>query len=153
MNKKVTLGEMYEVMAEMLESGGEVNFNSRGTSMLPMLHSDGDRVIIVKPKGELKKYDIPLYKRADGSFVLHRIVRKPKNMTYQICGDNQWDIEKNVLHSQVIGVVTHFFRNNKKISCDNRIYKIYCIIWVAIMPIRKLVIGGKRKIKAVILKK
>lgn len=141
---------MYEAMEDMLKAGGEVNFNTRGTSMLPMLHQDGDRVIIIKPKGTLKKYDIPLYRRADGSFVLHRIVRAPKGEVYDICGDNQWDIEKGVKHSQVIGVVTDFYRNGRKISCKNKLYKMYSIIWVSIMPLRKVIIGGGRKIKGMV---
>ena len=42
--KQIHLADIYEVMKEKLDAGGTVNFNPRGTSMLPMLHNDGDRV-------------------------------------------------------------------------------------------------------------
>lgn len=138
MNKSVSLSELYDVMVEMLEADGKVNFNPRGTSMMPMLHTDGDRVVIEKPKGFLKKYDLPLYKRNNGQFVLHRIVKQPKNGVYCMCGDNQWEIEKNVKHSQIVGVVTGFYRKNKFYDVNNTGYKIYCRIWVFLRPLRKL---------------
>lgn len=43
---KVTLEQTLDIMEEILDSGGSVNFNPRGISMMPMLHNDGDRVII-----------------------------------------------------------------------------------------------------------
>lgn len=151
-SKQVSLSQMYEVMREMLESGGSVNFNPRGTSMLPTLMSDGDRVVIVKPKEMLKKYDLPLYIRDDGSFVLHRIVRRPENGTYTMCGDNQWVLEKGVRHDQIVGVVTSLQRKGKIISAESTLYKIYVRLWVAIMPVRHLCIGGLRRVKRIIVK-
>ena len=88
MSKQVRLQQMYNVMEEMLNSGGTVNFNPRGYSMCPTLRNDGDRVVI-KKINSLKKYDLPLYIRPDGSFVLHRVISVNKDGTYNICGDNQ----------------------------------------------------------------
>lgn len=48
MSKQVRLQQMYNVMEEMLDSGGTVNFNPRGYSMCPTLRNDGDRVVIKK---------------------------------------------------------------------------------------------------------
>ena len=152
MIKEVRLAELYPVMKEVLDSGGTANFNPHGTSMLPMLHNDGDRVILKKPEGELKKYDLPLYRRTDGAFVLHRVVRKPENGVYTMCGDNQWVLEKGIRHEQIIGVVTAFDRKGKRINADNKAYMLYARVWVAIMPLRRLFIGGGRKIKGAIKK-
>ncbi|MBQ9518559.1 MAG: S24/S26 family peptidase [Firmicutes bacterium] len=152
MIKEVRLADLYPVMKEMLDSGGTVNFNPHGTSMLPMLHDDGDRVVIKSPDGELKKYDLPLYRRENGAFVLHRVVRQPKNGTYTMCGDNQWTLEPDVKHSQIIGVVIEFERNGKKISVQSPAYKLYTRVWVAIMPLRHIVIGGGRRVKGLIKK-
>ena len=147
MIKEVRLAELYPVMKEMLDSGGTVNFNPHGTSMLPMLHDDGDRVILKKPEGELKKYDLPLYRRDDGAFVLHRVVKKPENGVYTMCGDNQWVLEKGIRHDQIIGIVIAFDRCGKHISAQSKAYRLYARVWVAIRPLRRLVIGGGRKIK------
>lgn len=147
--KQVHLADLYEVMAEKLNAGGRVNFNPRGTSMLPMLHNDGDRVEIRKAEEPLKKYDLPLYRRADGQFVLHRVVRKPKYGLYTMCGDNQWQLEKGISHSQIVGVVTSFVRNGKEYKVTDRGYKAYCRLWVAIMPLRHLIFGGRNRIKRI----
>ena len=139
MPKKVHLADMLEPMQAMLKSGGTVNFNTNGTSMLPMLHNKGDRVILKQADEPLKKYDLPLYQRADGAFVLHRVV-KAEGTTYTMCGDNQYILEKGVDHSQIIGVVTQFVRKGKTISVDNKLYIIYSRIWVFTRPLRAVYI-------------
>lgn len=151
-SKDISLAELYDVMQEMLSSGGTVNFNPNGTSMLPTIMNHGDRVVIVKPKSRLKKYQLPLYRRSDGSFVLHRIVRVYAD-TYSACGDNQWHMEHGITDKQIIGVVTHIVRKGKKIDVNKSLlYKIYVVIWVNIMPIRHIVIGGFRKLKNLFVK-
>lgn len=149
MSKNVSLAELYDVMEEMLSSGGSVNFNPRGTSMLPLLHNDGDRVTLER-RENVKKYDIPLYRREDGTFVLHRIVGVNKDGTFNMCGDNQWVIEKNIDKSRIIGVVSLIERKGKKISTTSLLYRIYAAIWVAVMPLRHIFIGGARKIKNIL---
>ncbi len=139
-------------MAEMLESGGSVNFNPKGTSMLPTIHNDGDRVVIVSCKQALKKYDLPLYIRDDGQFVLHRIVKVNRDGTYNMCGDNQWRVEKNVRHDQLVGVVTQINRGGRQFSADNGLYKAYVRLWVNIMPIRHIFFGGINRIKRILNK-
>ncbi len=151
--KSIHLSDIYDVMVEMLEADGKVNFNPRGISMLPMLHNDGDRVIIEKAKTQLKKYDLPLYRRENGQFVLHRIVRMPKDNTLCMCGDNQWRLEKGVKHSQIIGVVTGFYRKNKFYAVDNSFYKFYCRVWVFLRPLRMIKPGIGKILRILKLKK
>ena len=93
-----------------------------------------------------------MYIRPDGSFVLHRVISVNKDGTYNICGDNQWVIEHNVKHSQVVGVVTTIERKGKTFSVNNPLYKIYVVFWVAIRPIRHILFGGIRKLKKAIMK-
>ncbi len=143
--KTVKLAEIYNVMQEMLDKGGTVNFNPRGTSMLPTLHNDGDRVIL-KKFDSLKKYDLPLYIRDDGQFVLHRVHNVNSDGTYNMCGDNQWHIEKNVRPDQIIGTVIKIQRGSKTFSTDNIIYRLYVIFWVNIRPLRHVFIGGTKKL-------
>lgn len=152
MNKQVNLADLYDVMVEMLEMGGSVNFNPNGTSMLPTIMNHGDRVVIKKPDRRLKKYELPLYRRDDGNFVLHRVVRVYED-SYGMCGDNQWIIEKGVTDKHIIGVVTEIYRKGKKIDVNkSRLYKLYVVFWINIMPLRHYVIGGIRKIKRLICK-
>lgn len=147
--KSVKLSEIYTVMKVMLDNGGTVNFNPRGTSMLPTLHNEGDRVIL-KKFSKLKKYDLPLYIRDDGQFVLHRVHKVNPDGTYNMCGDNQWHIEKNVRPDQIIGTVIKIQRSGKTFTTKNIFYKLYVTIWVAIRPLRHILIGGIRKIFKII---
>lgn len=149
MNKEVSLSDLYAVIDEMLACGGTATFNPRGTSMLPTIHNDGDMVEL-KRFDKINKYDIPLYRREDGAFVLHRVVSVNKDGTYNMCGDNQWVIEKGIKASQIIGTVITIKRKGKTIKTDSFFYKIYVMIWVAIMPMRHLFIGGGRKLKRII---
>ncbi|MGN1317942.1 MAG: S24/S26 family peptidase [Lachnospirales bacterium] len=150
MDKQVKLAEIYDVMVEMLESGGTVNFNPNGTSMLPTISNHGDRVVIKKPMRRLKKYELPLYRRSDGSFVLHRVVRVYDD-SYGMCGDNQWVIEKSVKDSQIVGLVTEIYRKGRKIDVNKSLfYKIYIFIWVNIMPLRHIFFGGLNRIKKIV---
>ena len=75
----------------MLSGGAQVKFTVSGYSMYPLLHSNADTVILTK-KQRIKKYDILLYKRENGEFVLHRVVgfmkeAGKKNGTMCMAGD------------------------------------------------------------------
>ena len=54
---------------------------------MPLLREDRDVMIIERVTGRLKKYDVPLYKRPNGQYVLHRILKVREN-DYVICGDH-----------------------------------------------------------------
>lgn len=150
--KSVALADIYDVMKEMLDKGGTVDFNPRGTSMLPTIHNDGDRVVI-KKSDSIKKYDLPLYLRDNGQFVLHRVHKVNDDGTYNMCGDNQWHIEKNIRSDQIIGIVIKIKRGPITFSTSNPIYKAYVALWVALRPLRHIVIGGGRRIKNIIFKR
>lgn len=132
-------------MKEMLDKGGTVNFNPRGTSMLPTIHNDGDRVVLKKIKA-IKKYDLPLYIRDNGQFVLHRVHKVNSDGTFNMCGDNQWQVEKGVRRDQIVATVISIQRGNKVIKTSNILYRIYVVLWVKIRLLRRIVIGGKRRI-------
>ncbi len=149
--KSVRLAEIYGVMKEMLDKGGTVNFNPRGTSMLPTIHNDGDRVTL-KKFDRLKKYELPLYIREDGQFVLHRVMSVNSDGTYNMCGDNQWHIERGIRPEQIVGTAIKIQRGKREFSVNNILYRIYVFVWVSIRPLRHLFIGGGRKLKRILIK-
>lgn len=118
--------EIEPMIKKAFDNGEDFNLITAGTSMLPMLRDREDTVVLSQKKGKLKKYDLPLYKRADGSFVLHRIVGKGKD-GYKMSGDNHPMIEYPVKDEQIIAVVTAYIRDGKRISVNSIGYKIYCI--------------------------
>ena len=64
---------------EELNRTGRLIYTNVGDSMLPLIRQGRDLLIIEKPHGRLKKYDIPLYRRDSGQYVLHRILKVRRN--------------------------------------------------------------------------
>ena len=125
------------LMKECLQAGKTVKFSPKGISMMPMLRQGIDSVILSAPTGKLKKYDLPLYQRRDGHFVLHRIVRVgERGDRYTCIGDNQFQLEHGVAHEWVIGVMVGFTRGDKRYSADHLGYRIYCRFWHYSRPVR-----------------
>lgn len=63
--------QMIPLIQEALAAGQSVRIFPMGTSMLPMLRRGIDSVVLSPVTGRLKKYDIPLYIRENGKYILH----------------------------------------------------------------------------------
>ena len=90
----VHVEELMPLIQESLSAGRSVRFSPRGISMLPMLRQGIDSVILSPAPETLKKYDLPLYRRDNGKYVLHRIV--DAGATYTCVGDNQFQLEHGI---------------------------------------------------------
>ena len=133
-SEELTLEQLMPLFRETLDAGRSVRFSPRGVSMLPMLRQGKDSVRLSPLPGKLRKYDLPLYQRKSGSYVLHRIVKVQD--TYTCIGDNQFDFERMVHHEQMIGVVSAFYRGDREISVNSLKYRLYCRVWHYSRPIR-----------------
>ena len=118
---------------ELIEKQGYSVSTTVGVSMYPMLRNRQDMIVIKPFEGRLKKYDVPLYKK-DGNYILHRIIKVKEN-EYIIRGDNCIQKE-HVTDDMVIGVLTEFYRNSKKINMEGIGYKTYVRFWHYTFPIR-----------------
>lgn len=125
--KYVSLEDMMPVIREALSSGNTVQFSPRGISMEPMLRQGRDSVTLSPITKPLRKYDLPLYQRPDGAYILHRVVKT--GVDYTCIGDNQFQLEKGVKKEQMIGIVSGFLRNGKTYSVTDTGYQIYCRFW------------------------
>lgn len=125
MSEKVSMQDLIPFMEEAFENGQSFKIPIKGTSMLPLLVEGRDYVILEKPCGNLSVGDLPLYKRNDGTFVLHRIVGKKEDGSYVLCGDNQFLKEYGITDENVIGVVTSIIRDGKTFSVEDEKYKKY----------------------------
>ena len=137
--KKVGISVLAPVFSELLEEGKTVKFTVVGNSMYPMLRSGVDSVVLEK-KEKLKKYDIPFYKRENGEYILHRIV-KEKDGAFFCAGDNELELEYPVHKSQIIGVVSGFYRKDRYISAKNFFYICYSFFWVNFKYLRFIFFG------------
>jgi hypothetical protein len=144
----ITMNSLSPIILDMLEEHLDITLKVTGSSMHPLLINKRDSVILTKcDKYNLQKGDIPLYRRSSGKFVMHRIVGVHEN-SYDLCGDNQYIIEKNVPKKNIIAVVKAFERNGKFYNCDGVFYKLYWNLRVFSIPFRSLLHRSRiRRIK------
>ena len=129
-----------------LEKHGKLIYTNKGDSMMPLLREGKDLLIIEKPNGRLKKYEVPLYRRDSGQYVLHRIL-KVREEDYVICGDNRWRREYEICDKHIIGVLTGFVRDGKTYSVNDTKYRLYVHLWCDFFYIRALILKIKHRIK------
>ena len=100
---------------EEIERTGKLVYTNVGDSMMPLIKQGRDLLIIEKPDGRLKRYDIPLYKRDSGQYVLHRVMKIKKDGSYVMCGDNRSQLEYGITDRHIIGILTDIIRNGQTI--------------------------------------
>lgn len=127
--QRVKLEDLLPLMEECLKDGRSFTFSPHGVSMLPMLRQGRDTVTLSPLPERLQKYDLPLYRRPDGKFILHRIVGTSADGTYTCIGDHQFVYENGVRPEWMIAVVTKFTRDKCEHSVREWQYCLYCRIW------------------------
>ncbi len=132
---------------EQLAQTGKLIYTNVGDSMMPLIRQDRDLLIIEKkPEGRLKKYDVPLYKRDSGQYVLHRILKVREN-DYVICGDNRWRREYGIGDRHIIGVLTGVVRDGKTIPVTDKKYRFYVHLWCDLFYLRAPIVAVGMKLK------
>ena len=133
---------------EILNRDGRLIYSSVGDSMLPMIRQGRDLLVIEKPSGRLKRYDIPLYKRDNGRYVLHRIL-KVRDKDYAICGDNRYRCEYGITDKHIIGVLMAVIRDGVEKPLKGWRYGLYVFFWCRLFPVRVLILKGIHVMKRV----
>lgn len=153
----VSLEEMAPVIEAGLALGQEVVLTITGNSMAPFLRSQRDQVVLVAvDPAALQPGDVPLYRRENGQFVLHRIVERDDGVSRQrlgekellpsahvgsalqftMLGDAQVDLEPGIKAGQVIARASAFLRKGKRLECDSRRYRRRVRRWHWWLPLR-----------------
>ncbi len=115
---KLNMESLLPFIEEAFNRGVDFQIPITGTSMNPLLYQNRDFVKIIKPVLPLKKGDIPLYRRDDGTFVLHRVVGINADGGYIMCGDNQFILEYGITDKNIIGVVKTLIIDGKPIDVE-----------------------------------
>lgn len=145
--RAVPLDEMSPLLLGLIEQGVDVTFRVTGCSMSPLWANLRDSVVLTKCDPlKLKKGQVPFYRRANGKYILHRIIKVNKD-TYNMIGDNQSEVEFDVPKSAVLCVVKGFYRKGKYYSCDAFTYRLYTFLWVNLRPLRSLMWGAVKILK------
>ena len=131
---------------EILQKEGQLIYSNVGDSMQPLIRQGRDLLVIEPPKGRLKKYDIPLYRRDNGKYVLHRIL-KVRPDDYVICGDNRWRCEYGITDRHILGVLTAIIRDGKEVPITDWRCRLYTHLWCDFFPLRAFLLRGLHVLK------
>ena len=122
----------------VIKTRGQLVYTNVGDSMYPLIQPR-DLLVIKALEEPLKQYDIPLYKRDNGQYVLHRIMRI-KNGEYIMCGDNRCCPELGITDRHIIGVLTDIIRDGKTIPVEPPNHSL----WFKSMMYRRIVFKIKK---------
>lgn len=111
---------------------------TEGTSMLPLL-KEGKTLVEVEAKNpkQFKKGDVVLYRKNDGTLVLHRIIKAESENVFTVLGDHQYKNAQQVNKEQILAVMTGFITNGRYVDEKTRWYRIYKKIWVCSLTLRR----------------
>lgn len=140
-----SMEDIVRLSMPLLNTGKAIKFTVVGNSMYPLFRSNREKVTVVKAD-KVKKRDVILYRREDGSYVLHRVVGKGK-LGYKLCGDDQTAIEYPVKKENVLAVMISFERKGKEYSTKCLWYRIYSFLWCLVIPLRPMEFKIVNKLK------
>lgn len=141
-NVAIPMEELVQILQLQLQTAGVARLVVSGSSMQPMLRHRQDAVELAPVTRNLKKGDLILYRRENGNYVLHRILRA-KGEDLVCCGDNQYRTEK-VSARQALAIVTAFTHKGKTYLVTDKGYRLYVTLWVGLHPLRWAYLGPRR---------
>ncbi len=152
MGIKFSMKDLEPLIREALEKGSTFTMIPRGTSMMPLFREGIDAVILSPLPHEVIEGDIILYKRKNGQFVLHRVMKKVHD-TYTMCGDNQIVFEKGIKKDMMIAMASGMIRDEDEIIfSQNTEYASYTKKLLREKKAKNLLILPKRIVKKILLK-
>ena len=134
--RQIPMAQLRGIIDEQL-AHGEALLPVTGNSMWPLLVGGRDMVRLARPDRCTQSGDIALYQKADGSYILHRVIRLCASGVCLCCGDAQWEGEQ-VDEAQIIAYVTAFRRKGRwQETARSRPYRFYERFWVHTFPARR----------------
>lgn len=133
---------------DIIAQQGHLVYTNTGVSMMPLLRPRRDLLVIKpKPEGRLHRLDIPIFKRTNGEYVVHRVLKVRKD-DYGMCGDNQTFIEYGITDEQIIGILDAVIRDGKTIPLRETPeypsvswkYKLYMHLWCDLFYLRAFIL-------------
>lgn len=128
--------EFETIFMDLLSNGGSVTIVVTGSSMMPLLKPERDSVVLRKHcETDLHRGRILLFRRLDGTLVLHRVRRIKRNGVIIMNGDAQVWCE-TIHATQIVAVVSEFIINGKRLSHEAICLKLWNLIWYPTILLR-----------------
>lgn len=120
---------------EILKQGTSLRVKGRGSSMYPFIRNGDTLLIEPKSRNKLCIGDIIFYRRPEGQYIAHRLVRKIEPDTLITRGDNLTYYDEPVPDRHVFGRVVSIERDGRYRSLDSGLNKIIGRCWVRLSPL------------------
>ncbi len=135
--QRVDFHSLMPLISAKLEQEGKVKIPAQGNSMFPLFRHGRDQVILeMCSPCNVKKYDMILYCRPNGQYVLHRVVGVKKD-GYILRGDGQLWNEYPVRPEWIIARVGAFRRGARSYTCACCGYRVYAVVWTDTVWVRR----------------
>ncbi len=144
--KVVPADTMVEHIQALLTEASAVPLVISGNSMSPFLVHGRDTVYLSRIEKPVKRGDMVLYRRENGSYILHRVYAV-KGPLYDMVGDAQTDIELSVRREDMIAVVTSVNRKGKILKRNSFCWMFFEKIWIRMIKIRSFAVKFYSKLK------
>lgn len=127
-----------EQLLKLLDETPAVPLVVSGSSMTPFLAPGRDAVYLSAVSEPLKCGDVVLYRRRNGRYILHRILRVNGD-SYTMIGDAQHIAEPGIRRDQILAVVTAVRRKGKLLRRGSFRWVFFEKIWNHMIPLRPLI--------------
>ena len=124
---------------QLLREGAELPLVVSGESMLPFLRPGRDTVYLRGASAPLRRGEIAFYRRWNGVYVLHRVVRTEPGK-YWFVGDAQARVEGPLPEKCVFAYVTAVRRGERLIRPDNAVWRFFAGPWLHTVGRRPLLL-------------
>ncbi len=135
-NVKVKFQDLFPIFKETIDAGKTFSFYATGVSMRPYIIGGEDFVTLGPVTDKLYKNDIIFYKRENGQFVLHRIVKVKQEGQIILCGDNQFTLEKDISSEQILAKLIKIEKKNKTVFPEDFPSRLWCLF----LPVRRFML-------------
>lgn len=126
-------------LCELIDGGHSVSIRARGNSMRPFIENDRDVVVLSKATS-FKVGDVALAEISKGHFVLHRIDAIRDNKV-RLRGDGNIKGTEFCTLKDLRAVMVKIERKGKVWETSGTFWKIYSVIWVRLLPLRKYLLA------------
>ena len=107
-----------------------------GNSMSPFLIHGRDTVFLSRLSRPVRRGDMLLYQRRNGSFVLHRVYKVTPEGGCIMVGDAQRELEYGIRQEQIVAIVTKVIRKDKELEPGSFWWEFFEKIWIRMVPFR-----------------
>lgn len=144
MSRTLDTKEYLDTVVSLLREEKLIPLRISGTSMTPFLHH-GDVVYLSRPVQPVRRGDIVLFTRPDGSYVLHRIMKKKAGF-FLALGDAQY-VPEPVPSERIHAVVTSVQIQGRVLSNRHLRCLFFRFPWRWLAPLRPALGRLRTKIK------